>query len=108
MRPCPVCHAELAIPFCVHKGISFARCRNCRSIFQATAPDWSALAEIYKGDYHLRRGHSGDAALEAVKRATTANYLRLIKRMAPPGNRLLEVGCSAGASLQAAAELGWA
>jgi len=65
------------------------------------------LSDIYRGDYHLRRGHSGDAALEAIKAATTHRYLRMLLRAGSPGRRLLEVGCSAGASLAAAAADGW-
>jgi SAM-dependent methyltransferase len=106
-RPCPVCKQGTPRRFCVHKESEFVRCGSCGCLYQRVPPDAGYLSEVYRGDYHVRRGHSGDAALEAVKAATTRHYLRILLRSGVSGRRLLEVGCSAGASLAAAAEDGW-
>ncbi len=106
-RACPACEHREPRPLYEHAGVTFVRCGGCGTIHHATEPDWARIDRIYQEDYHQQRGHSGDASVEAGKRATTHAYLRIIERLNPPGRRLVEVGCSAGAGLAAAAEAGW-
>ncbi len=106
-RPCPACTHACPQPLYTHDGVAFVRCGHCRTIYHAAPPDWQRIERIYQDDYHAARGHAGDPAVEATKRATALAYLRLIARHAPPGRGLVEVGCSAGAALAAAAAAGW-
>lgn len=77
-------------------------------MYHAAAPDWSRIDRIYQEGYHVQRGHAGDHAIDAVKQATARAYLRLLRSAGVPGIDLLEIGCSAGAALEAAAGQGWA
>jgi len=106
-RPCPVCRAPRPEFFCTRDGVDFLRCLSCKCLYQAALPDAARLDAIYQSQYHVHRGHAGDSSLESVKQATAKSYLQLIDRHGPPGRRYLEVGCSAGAALAAAAALGW-
>jgi len=106
-RACPVCGGCEPRTFCERDGVRFVRCGACRSLYQAAEPDRARLAEIYARDYHRLRGHSGNPAIEAVKQATMRAYLARLEKLRPPGRRLLEAGCSAGAGLAAAAAAGW-
>jgi SAM-dependent methyltransferase len=106
-RACPVCLQSRPRPFCVHKGVAFVRCADCRSLYYATPPDFEKINRIYQEDYQNVRGHSGNDAIEECKRATIRAYLSILERHGPPGRRLVEVGCSAGAGLAEAAETGW-
>jgi SAM-dependent methyltransferase len=106
-RACPVCKQNLPRAYCVHAGVPFVRCGACASLYQGSAPDWTRIAAIYQDDYHQLRGHADNPAVEIAKTATTHHYLRMLERLHPPGRRLVEVGCSAGAGLAAAAAAGW-
>jgi len=106
-RACPACRETCPRPLYSRDGVGFVRGGRCRTIYQAAAPDWARIERIYQDDYHAARGHAGDPAVEATKRATALAYLRLMARYEPPGRGLIEVGCSAGAALAAAASAGW-
>ena len=106
-RACPACKQCQPRDFYTRDGVRYVRCGACATLYHGTEPDWDRIARIYEADYHGQRGHSGDPAVEAGKRATTLAYLRTLERYRPPGRRLVEVGCSAGAGLAAAAEAGW-
>lgn len=84
------------------------RCRDCQSLYAAEPLDWQKYRALYESaNYSTARGHAGDSAIENAKVATVRTYLRRLERSAPPGRRYLEVGCSAGAGLAAAAAAGW-
>lgn len=83
------------------------RCGACASLYQGAEPNWARIAAIYEDDYHQVRGHADNPAVEMAKTATTQRYLRMLERSGPPGRRLVEVGCSAGAGLATAAAAGW-
>jgi len=89
--------------------VRFVRCGVCRSLYHAEAPDRERIGRIYQEDYHLRRGHSAEPSIEAVKIATITSYLEMLESAGLPGSRrrLVEVGCSSGAGLTAAGRLGW-
>jgi SAM-dependent methyltransferase len=107
MRACPVCKQCQPIEFCIHQGVRMVRCGHCASLYHGDEPDWGRIERIYQEEYHQSRGHSDNAAIEVMKQATATRYLRLLDRCRPPGRRLVEVGCSAGAGLEAAARAGW-
>lgn len=107
LRACPVCKEHQPQPYCVHAGVPFVRCGICASLYQGVEPDWARIATIYQNDYHQLRAHAGNPAIEAAKCATAQHYLRMLERSRPPGRQLVEVGCSAGASLAVAAAAGW-
>ena len=107
-RTCPVCGATSPSVHAGEGAGSFLRCAACGSLYLAAAPDLAALHALYQSPtYHDGRGHSGDEAIEATKTVTARMYLRLLERCRPPGRRYLEVGCSTGAHLSAAASAGW-
>jgi len=106
-RACPVCKRCGPRRFCTTGEVDFVRCGFCATLYQAAEPDWARIEQIYKDDYHKKRGHSDDDTIEASKRATTAVYLGMLSRLKVPGRRLLDVGCSTGAGLAAAADGGW-
>lgn len=106
-RPCPVCRAQRGDLFCLHENVRFVRCAGCGSLYQRDPPDWDRIQRIYQEEYHLRRGHSANPAIESAKIATVSAYLRRLERLNPPGRELLEIGCSSGAGLTAAVQRGW-
>jgi len=106
-RTCPACGRHQPRVFCTHQEVIYVRCGFCATVYQAAEPDWERIERIYQQDYHQARGHSGNPAVEAAKQATMLSYLRMLKGFHPPGRHLVEVGCSAGAGLAAAAGAGW-
>lgn len=106
-RACPACRRRQPRVFCTHQEVQYARCGYCATLYQAAEPDRERIAGIYQQDYHAVRGHSSDPVVEATKQATMLAYLRMLEGLHPPGRRLVEVGCSAGAGLAAAARAGW-
>ena len=90
------------------QGFVYRRCGDCRSLFLGTPADDTRLSSVYaSAAYAEQRGHSNDLTVAACKSATVAVYLQRLRRHFPRGSRYLEIGCSAGAGLSAAAALGW-
>lgn len=107
-RVCPACGGGEAIAHCDLDGTRVIRCVRCRSLYVAVLPDSAALAALYSAPaYHRERGHLDDGAIEGAKAATTLSYLRPLAAAVSADCRYLEIGCSGGASLAAAASLGW-
>lgn len=104
---CPACRSRRQTFFCRHDEVSYARCRRCGTLFQASVPATHDLQRLYGEQYHAERGHADESGIVEAKKRTMREYLRLAKRWHPPGHRLLEIGCSAGAGLEAAAQSGW-
>lgn len=77
---------------------AFRQCVACG--FVSGTPSGAAYATTYAEE----RGH----ALPAVERAKRRTFRWYVPRAAQPGDRLLDVGCSSGATLAEAAELGYA
>jgi 2-polyprenyl-3-methyl-5-hydroxy-6-metoxy-1,4-benzoquinol methylase len=107
-RLCPACKGCRPRAAFTRDGVAYVRCGTCATLYQAVEPDWQRIRQIYQADYHKLRGHLGDPALEASKQATASAYLKMLERFRPPGRRLVDVGCSTGAALEAAARGGWA
>lgn len=106
-RACPACKQRCPCNLYTHDDVPYVRCGFCATLYQAVEPNWERISRIYQDNYHEMRGHAGDPAVEAGKRATMLAYLRMLERFRPPGRRLVELGCSAGAGLAAAASVGW-
>jgi len=107
IRACPVCQQCRPRRFGIRDGVQFVRCGVCACLYQGTEPDQEQIRGLYRDEYHRLRGHHENSAIEAAKRATARHYLRMLEPLHPPGRQLVEVGCSTGAGLAAAAELGW-
>jgi SAM-dependent methyltransferase len=107
-RACPVCASRRSREHRRAEGKCFLRCRDCQSMYVAEPPDQQELRTLYESaDYSAARGHAGDSTIESAKAATVRAYLRRLDYHAAPGRRYLEVGCSTGAGLTAAAAAGW-
>lgn len=102
---CPACGGEASVPYAERRGVEAVRCVGCRLVYvRAAAPEAAgAFTEIYDAQYfdkYLR--HSGYARRMWRDRGRA----RLMRRFHAPG-RLLDVGCSVGHFLEAAALEGW-
>ena len=103
-RASPACGAREPRPWLSHEEVAYVRCRGCGTAYHRDPPPWDRIEHKYQEAYYAQRGHA-DPAIEACKQATAAAYFRRLAHA--PGRRLLEVGCSAGAGLAAAAAAGW-
>ncbi len=104
---CPACQSTRTVFFCQCGGNNFVRCQCCGTLFQEIKPAPQKIQHFYDDQYHIERGHANEPGIERAKKRTMKEYLRMAKRLHPPGHRFLEVGCSAGAGLEEAAQSGW-
>ncbi len=114
--PCALCgaedHRELARVERYEVPLTVVRCADCAHVYLSPAPVEADLAGLYDEDYYGGRGGKGaftyadDRAVPEVAAMRAAARLERIEELAPPG-RLLELGCSFGAFLTAAAGRGW-
>lgn len=97
----------------------YIRCRECRSLFDATPPAAADLREIYAGAEYFVKDASDDAQSDTLwgypadyvadRENVEAKFDRVLahlERYAGPG-RLLDVGCGPGFLLSAARARGW-
>lgn len=110
---CPHCggdryealHAARDRWFDVPGTFRYARCTDCGLTYLRERPAPAAMADYYPPHY-VRRGR-GPAAVHAWFRAfDLRRRVRLVRRLAGAGGRVLDVGCAAGDFLAAARSAG--
>ena len=107
-RNCPLC-AEPAAPWFARGGLRRVRCLGCGAVFIDPQPDDAALRAIYGEDYHIGTDDPRqNAAIVAMKRHGARLTLDILKRHAPPGSKVFELGCGRGHFLAEAQAAGYA
>ena len=107
MTPCPLCGSGESAVFALFHNVAYRRCRACGLVYADGPRDAARSGAAYDAEYISRRGHDlPGSSIAKAKQATAARYLALLERHAPKG-RLLEIGCSTGIALKAAAARGW-
>jgi len=102
--PCAACGAVRFRPRFEKQGYRFVRCEACTLMRLDPLPEQAALTAFYDQSY--RSGaYATFASADAVRMATAAARLALVQPLVPPGP-WLDVGCSTGSSLRAAAAQG--
>jgi SAM-dependent methyltransferase len=113
---CPHCggRAFRGLPFEYHHGGAIfpgGECRRCGLRGLTVQPAAHEFARLYARDYFeggdVRCGHVGDYFAERPALLDDGARLAAWFESLTPGRRLLEVGCAAGAVLEAAAARGW-
>lgn len=99
---CPVCGSAVFTPLFEKSGQHFVKCRDCGLVLINPRPFLGALHEVYDEDYsgaYIRKSHS--------KRRRATRRVQLLQRRHGAQGRWLDVGCSAGFILEAAAKAGF-
>ena len=104
-RSCPVCESSSGPAWCIDKnGYSIQHCADCDHLFVDPLPSSEALAELYS---------AGAGYMPQAKELSTApippKFVRRVDHIREhrSSGRLLDVGCSHGQFLRAAAEQGF-
>ena len=107
MSECPLCrHAQSRPNGWVAENIAYQQCLNCGFVF-IPRPISFAVKDIYNADYAKLRGHDLiDSSIHRSKLKTADWYLKKISSYIPRGS-MLDIGCSTGANVARACELGW-
>jgi len=102
--PCAACGGACFHPRFAKHGYRFVGCDGCSLVRLDPLPDQDALTAFYDESY--RSGiYATFASADAVRMATAAARIAAVLPLAPPGP-WLDVGCSTGSSLRAAAAHG--
>jgi hypothetical protein len=102
--PCAACGNAHFHPQFEKQGYRFVRCGGCTLLRLDPLPDQHALTAFYDASY--RSGvYATFASADAVRMATAAARVAAVLPHVPPGP-WLDVGCSTGSSLRAAAARG--
>ena len=107
MLECPLCQAlEVKPNGWVTENIEYQQCLKCGFVF-IPRPISFAHQDVYNDNYAKMRGHHLiNSSIHRSKLKTAAWYLRKISSYIPLG-RMLDIGCSTGANVAKAGELGW-
>lgn len=99
VRPCPACRSGDAAYAGIADGFEMARCGSCRTLFTASADP--GVSEHYDEYY--------DASNLEIPAWVATRSDEIVATFEPSRrlNRLLDVGCGAGAMLAAAVRAGW-
>lgn len=100
-RPCPACGCPTSRAAGSKEDRALRRCASCSSLFVGWIPHAGAT-DYY--DTYYREGNLAVPALVHQRLAELVDNLAPYRRL----NRWLDVGCGAGALMQAAAQAGWA
>ena len=99
---CPVCGSGAFTPLFRKENQQFVRCNDCALVLINPRPFLSELRAVYDADYsgaYIRKG--------ASKRRRARKRVALLRQRYAPAGRWLDVGCSAGFILEAAAAAGF-
>lgn len=99
--PCPVCGGTVFTELFRKHDEPFVQCKGCSLILINPRPVHAEVLETYDADYS-----KGYVAKRAGKRKRSARWVRRV-RAAKPSGRWLDVGCSAGFTVEAARNLGY-
>ena len=100
-RPCPACNSESARRFAAAGTFEIVACSACRTLFTAQLPASQADAHDYSTYYH-----AGNLAIPAFIERRLEEIVAEFDRYRRDGT-WLDIGCGAGALMQAAARRGW-
>jgi len=104
---CPVCGGDHFSDLFVRDANSFVRCRTCGLILINPQPTLAEVDALYGKDYYEPWGLDEEyVSVSGMKAATFDLKLRCVEKYRTKG-RLLDVGCAAGFSLEAAVKRGW-
>ncbi len=98
-RECPVCAKHCTHDECYAvRGYSIIRCRECGLGATVVPPgfDTSTIYDVGFFEGGSPDGYKGYAASEEVLRSEFAAAIRYLCHFAPPGGKLLEIGCAYG------------
>jgi SAM-dependent methyltransferase len=107
---CEVCGSQEFQPFAQEAGFPLVRCLVCRLVFVSPQPDKETLASWYARKINAEGADdywAGYIAKESSFRSHSRYVLSLIRPLARPPGRLLEIGCGPGFFLDEAREVGW-
>lgn len=110
--PCALCGADDTRRLYTKFGYGIARCRRCGLVYANPRAPEAAILARYSRDYFWNEylpaaGAPGGRIDYEFIDGRSAPLLALLRRHAPEGRRLLEVGSGAGLFLKGAARAGW-
>jgi spore maturation protein CgeB len=107
MSECPLCNdSKIQSKGWVTENIAYMECIKCGFVF-IPRPISFAVQDIYNADYSSMRGHDLiESSIHHSKLKTAEWYLKKISSYIPQGS-MLDIGCSTGANVAKACELGW-
>jgi 2-polyprenyl-3-methyl-5-hydroxy-6-metoxy-1,4-benzoquinol methylase len=107
MPSCPLCHQTHSEPNgWITEDVAYQKCVICGFVF-IPRPISFSTHELYNADYARLRGHDLiHSSIHRSKLQTAALYLNKISKYISKGS-MLDIGCSTGANVAKALELGW-
>jgi 2-polyprenyl-3-methyl-5-hydroxy-6-metoxy-1,4-benzoquinol methylase len=103
-EPCILCGEERTEKLFEKGGKDFVRCRACGLVRLDPLPSVADIAAHYQEAYD-GGSYTAFAAAEEIRRLIAEHRLARVRAVAPPG-RWLDVGCSTGQFIEAAARAG--
>jgi SAM-dependent methyltransferase len=94
--PCPCCDRAEWMP----RWKGFVVCRSCGLMAVNQSVPAEELKKFYQEDYFKGREYVDYVADKPAQQKTLRNHLRVVRRHARPGGRLLEIGCAYGFFLE--------
>lgn len=98
---CPVCGGRRFAKLFDKQGQDFVRCQGCSLVLINPRPPLDDIRAVYEQSYSDRYVVKRDSKMRRARRRVA----QMRRRM--PGGRWLDVGCSAGFVLRAAADAGY-
>jgi len=102
---CPICQGSGVRPFTEDRGYQFRECGTCGFVFIEAENVRQGMIQEYAVDLPVDPEHVERYWYQRA--AVYRQALGLIRRVAPNGGRLLDVGCQFGAFLQMAQKAGY-
>ena len=99
-RPCPACKSVQRRDLGIKNKLEIVSCLECDTIYTPYSPWYSST--YYYVDYHEHCDPAPNAYVRARLHEITSEFAPYRQN-----NRLLDVGCGAGAMLEAATKNGW-
>jgi SAM-dependent methyltransferase len=115
-RVCPVCSSSRIVPFMTVTDnghlrsldikLPVYRCRAC-DVFFLNPPPPAEIGREYFAEAYAGDGSKNIYYNDEFKDRTSRVRLELLSKQAPPGRRLLDVGCGKGQFVRVARSEGW-